>query len=576
MATNDVILLDSLLTDWKKTAPTGLAEFELFELFSAEQILKDFDLATDDLQHGRVGGGNDGGIDAFYTFVNGELADEDTEWSGTTTRGPAIVVYLIQSKQEPGFKEVTFDKLQATLRDLLDLGKTREDLETVYSTALLNRAFVFRNALSSLAARHPQVKVRIIVTTFGSTEGIDPKVKKKAENLCGLIKDFFGDADPQVVFVGARELLNMARKQASSTLTLRFTESQVSRENAYVLLVNLRDYFSFITDEENRLRKNIFEWNVRDYQGGVEVNKDIQRTLEERGAPEFWWLNNGVTIIASKASITGREIALDDAQIVNGLQTSVSVYEYLAANPDVKEERTLLCRVIVTQDDATRDNIIKATNFQTVVPAASLKATDEIQRDIEAFFASNQWYYDRRKNYYRNLGKPADRIVSIPYVAQAIMAMGLSRPDDSRARPTSLIKVADDYQKIFDPDIDLSIYLWAVRTMKAVESFIASGYEGRVARDFWEFRYHLAMMVIAEFFGHAVRSPKQLKAVADWNVTHEDLSPVFLEVVEDLATHMKKVLRPVDRIAKSRDFVDFLLRRCEAEDSKVVAGQPGA
>jgi hypothetical protein len=523
MTSNDVILLEDVFAEWKKTAPGGLADFELFELFASEQILKDFDLGTEDLEHGRVGGGNDGGIDAFYTFVNGEVADEDTDW-GSTTRGPAISVYLVQAKQETGFKEVAFDKLQATLRDILDLGKERSDLETTYSTAVLNRAFVFRDALSALAARHPNVAVRVVYATVGSTEKIDPKVVRKAENLRAVVREFFSDAAAEVAFAGARELLEMARRQATTTLTLRFMESQIARDNAYILLVNLLDYFTFITDEAKRLRKNVFEWNVRDYQGGVEVNKDIKRTLEEHGAPEFWWLNNGVTIIASKASITGREIALDDVQIVNGLQTSVSVYEYLMTAPKVEEGRTLLCRVIVTEDDVTRDRIIKATNFQTAVPAASLKATDEIQRDIEAYFSSNQWYYDRRKNYYRNLGKPADRIIGIPYLAQAIMAIGMSRPDDSRARPTSLIKVVDDYQRSFDPTLDLPVYLWAVRTMKRVESFVRS-LEPAMQNNIWELRFHLAMLVVSSLVGEVIHSPKQLERLNGVEVPDESLHP---------------------------------------------------
>ncbi len=36
------------------------------------------------------------------------------------------------------------------------------------------------------------------------------------------------------------------------------------------------------------------------------------------------------------------------------------------------------------------------------------------------------WFYERRQNYYRNLGKTPARTVSIPYLAQAIMAIGLS------------------------------------------------------------------------------------------------------------------------------------------------------
>ncbi|QTR05395.1 AIPR family protein, partial [Saccharothrix algeriensis] len=83
----------------------------------------------------------------------------------------------------------------------------------------------------------------------------------------------------------------------------------------------------------------------------------------------------------------------------------------------------VLVRILVTSDEATSDKVIRATNRQTSVPDASLRATDEVQRKIEAHFASAGWYYDRRKNYYRNIGKSPDRIISIPLLGQAVMGV---------------------------------------------------------------------------------------------------------------------------------------------------------
>ncbi|QTR06142.1 AIPR family protein, partial [Saccharothrix algeriensis] len=46
-------------------------------------------------------------------------------------------------------------------------------------------------------------------------------------------------------------------------------------------------------------------------------------------SPEFWWMNNGATIICSSATINGKEFVLDDVQVVNGLQTSYTIFEVL-------------------------------------------------------------------------------------------------------------------------------------------------------------------------------------------------------------------------------------------------------
>ena len=73
---------------------------------------------------------------------------------------------------------------------------------------------------------------------------------------------------------------------------------------SYVCLVPLASFYDFITDKGN-IRNHIFESNIRGYQGEVAVNKEIAETLSnEEGDEEFWWLNNGVTIIASKVTST--------------------------------------------------------------------------------------------------------------------------------------------------------------------------------------------------------------------------------------------------------------------------------
>ncbi len=79
MANNDLILLDQLLEQRMQEAGTGLSSDEFFEMFSAEQVLKDSDLSYDELSAGIVDGGNDGGIDSVYFFVNDSLYVDELE-----------------------------------------------------------------------------------------------------------------------------------------------------------------------------------------------------------------------------------------------------------------------------------------------------------------------------------------------------------------------------------------------------------------------------------------------------------------------------------------------------------------
>src|SRR3546814_9105723 len=83
----------------------------------------------------------------------------------------------------------------------------------------------------------------------------------------------------------------------------------------YVALTKLPDLNKFLRNAEGKPFGHIFDENVRAYQGSVEVNKGIKDTLENPGAEDFWWLNNGVTILAQEASQVGKTIKIGRAHV---------------------------------------------------------------------------------------------------------------------------------------------------------------------------------------------------------------------------------------------------------------------
>ncbi len=76
MNTNDLILVNQLVSQRKDEVAHDLSDSEYFEIFAAEQALKDRDLSYDEIEDGIVDGGGDGGIDAVYLFVNNTLCRE--------------------------------------------------------------------------------------------------------------------------------------------------------------------------------------------------------------------------------------------------------------------------------------------------------------------------------------------------------------------------------------------------------------------------------------------------------------------------------------------------------------------
>jgi hypothetical protein len=565
MATNDIVLLDGALAARQGDAPDGLDDAEYFEFFSFEQILKDYELSDDEVLSGQVGGGQEGGVDGLYVFADGVALDEDSEYA-EVRKGAELVLFVIQAKRERKFSEVTLQKLEDTLEDLLELGKDRKALEAtgLYKEEFLTRVEIFRDAIKALTKKRPQIRIRVAYASKGETGKLSTGVRSRAQRLEKKIEQALAGATANVEFYGARELYELSLRQPAALLELAYQETpQSDGENGYIALVGLRDYFEFLTDNGS-LRRYIFEGNVRDWQGWVEVNDAILASLEDRDSPDFWWLNNGVTIVCSQATMMNNKFQLDEPLIVNGLQTSMVLFNYYSARTRKREKRKtrrLLVRVIVTTDDSVRDRVIRSTNNQTPVPAASLRATDQVQRDIESYFLSQGWFYDRRKNYYRNQGRPASRIVAIPYLAQAMMAICLAEPDSARARPSSLIKNEDDYARVFDPALPLSIYMWAAKLQKSIDLFLRSDEAKATAAERTNLKFHLATLVVADALGRRVFAPKQVESLVDNERTEEDFKASLKKLRKAFASYQTRHSQPMDRVAKSRDFVTYLLNR---------------
>lgn len=342
-------------------------------------------------------------------------------------------------------------------------------------------------------------------------------------------------------------------------------EDYVSKGDSYSGLVSLADYYTFLTDSHGALQAHLFDWNVRDYQGEVAVNREIRATLEDASAGDFWWLNNGVTILCSEINIGGNKtFTLAGVQIVNGMQTSYSIHAVIR-RIGIEEERasnrSILVRVIKTRDEATRDKIIRATNSQTKVPDASLHATEDIHRQLETYFHTNNWYYDRRKNYYKNNGKPADRIVAISALGQAVMAIGLGRPDDARARPSSLLSKSADYKQIFSPKLPLDTYLWIISVQRRVDVLLRTPEVGADRYEQTNLRFHVSMFLVTKAFGSRIYNPSQLIPFAKTplKISAESVKAALGLLLEKANGIGEEEGWALDRVAKSKAFVETVV-----------------
>lgn len=527
MANNDQIILDQIIDEQRKSRFPSASKSDFFEIYVAEQVLKDFDLSDDEVESGLVGNGGDGGIDGIYTFANGELVQEDFDYE-PLKKNVLIEVVIIQSKTSESFGEDSMNKFIAVTGNMFNLARPLNDFKTVYNEGVRSAVEIFRRLYTGTASRFPRLLFRYIYATRGDSKSVHPNVARKATDLQTALNGLFSSAKFEFVFVGASDLLDLARRQPITSYEMEITES-LSAKDGYISLVRLAEFSKFVRDDSGQLRKSLFDANVRDYQGSNQVNEEIQKSLQERGKEDFWWLNNGVTVVATKAVQSGKVLTIEDPQIVNGQQTSTEIFNYFQGNNTTDDNRCVMVRVIVATEPASRDRIIKATNSQTSIPPASLRATDKIHRDIEEYLSPFGIYYDRRKNSQKNLGRPVEKIVSISLLAQSIMAIALQRPDDARARPSTLLKKDEDYKLLFSVEHPIEVYFVAAKVIKAVQSNLRLRND-LIQKDRTNLLFYVAMHVAASLVKKAKPTIKELAGIKVDALTDEVLQASFNDV----------------------------------------------
>ena len=567
MSEADRVYLRNILDQERAKLYSELSESEHFEVFASEQVLKRFALDSEEIQSGITGGPMDGGVDSAYLFVDRKLIRDDIEdYKSFRKRAVSIELVIIQSKRETGYAEEAVNKLRATTDDLLDLSKEIDGLTSTYDSKLIEIARRFREAFKALMTYVPTLSIHYHYVTLA--DRVDPKVQRKADQLKERVKELYSIATPGFSFVGVKELLELYNRAPSKTLTLKASKTLSSSKygTAYVCLVPLHEFFDFITDD-GEVRQDIFESNVRDYQGDVRVNKEIQETLAERAEQEFWWLNNGITVISSRVNAAADILTVEDPEVVNGLQTSREVYNYFRNHANGSDQRNILVRIIEIRDSKIRDNIIRATNSQSEIPAESLHATEEVHRRIETFFNSYGLNYERRKGYYRNRGIPSSKTVSIKYLAQAVTAILLQRPNEARARIGSYLE--NNYNKVFNDDYPPELYVKCAMLMKRVDAAIKATSPSLDRGRQSDIRFYVAMFAACIASKSCVPNQKAISDIDVSSITAATLNECIESVLSDY-----EALGATDKVAKGPDLLERVVaaigRRVAPPSSKAT------
>lgn len=183
-----------------------------------------------------------------------------------------------------------------------------------------------------------------------------------------------------------------ASKPVKDTLQLSGKAIVEDMEFSRVLLgrISVTEIATLIERHGERL----LERNIRRYLGlqGNRVNEGIRHTLTSDEKNNFYFYNNGVTLICDSFSYNALQdgdykVRVENLQIINGGQTCMTIFKTLR-EPDLIHQNAqafVLLRLyqLPRENEGLVQRITYATNSQNPVVLKDLRANDERQKILE-------------------------------------------------------------------------------------------------------------------------------------------------------------------------------------------------
>src|SRR5579859_6474035 len=138
MSSAEKTYLRQILEDERKQAYPTHKPDEHFEIFSAVQILKKYELDNNEINSGLIDGGNDGQVDGIYLFANRQLIREDTHVPARQEQVNIDLIIISARSGAGSFDTEVIAKLQKTTEHLLDPSFDVRKVQKLYNQGLLD------------------------------------------------------------------------------------------------------------------------------------------------------------------------------------------------------------------------------------------------------------------------------------------------------------------------------------------------------------------------------------------------------------------------------------------------------
>ena len=431
----------------------------IFEKYVNYQILEMLypginDTDSDLLEQVCVGGTGDIGLDGIIFLVNGSpiRSIDDVKDFLKIQRKVDFQFIFIQSKNKNGFKHNEFEVFLTGVEDFL-----REKITLPGNEKVMYWHEVYAYICSPEAiikqSKKPEISIYYVTTgKWEEQEYIVSDFNSFSEHLSS--KNSF--SKPQSYYIDSRKFMSIVNSNdnyyETSVNYIEYMDlpEAAGAKKSTVVLCPAEEIVKLITTDDGILRRNIFDDNVRDFQGYTDINLEIKETI--RNNPEqFLLLNNGITVVCSDIDVGNRRVKINSPQIVNGCQTCNVLFECSRDGINLADVRAVV-KFISSDDSNIINNIVRGTNRQNIVYEEAFEITREFHKSLEKFFLSYsvesfpKIYYERRSKQYEKDAtiKPSQK-VNFRIIIQSMVGLFLGRLDESYKHESRLLK---DYSSI--------------------------------------------------------------------------------------------------------------------------------
>ncbi len=514
----------------------------------------------------------------FFTFNRNLVLDiNDIEEFDTAEGGDRIDLYFIQVKDTTKLDSNVPNKFIEFSSNLIN-GKTTEH----YNEEVNDNIILFSNLVKKYA-----LKAKFYINFYYFSR-FSKEQLKSASDLNGrfdTLKSMFDVLDFVENVKISIESVNSIVKKLKEDKKFEYTfneigkfEAEVNKEegktNAIIALIPITQFYNFITyGGDGQINDRLFESNIRDYKGRSNVNKNIIETLKSPTEIDFWWLNNGITITVEdvEESKSANKIKLVNPQVVNGLQTSYSIYNFFAENSDKLEDekRKVFVKILrVGQNNEEQElNIIVATNSQNEIRDKDIHANDVVQKNIEEYLKRYNKYYQRKDKYYTNRKYAKKDIVKLPEMAKYINTIYLKDPSYTRNNPGKLLSgtkyrtifqienVSQDYERYFKA---YQIYSKVISISKGIINIGEDEFEKT------NFIHHIVYVLICNKFANINYKPSDIYSIDVSEITEEkvnDAIECLVSIIEENCIAHTKILKTIKEQSFNQMINSYLIKK---------------